>query len=152
MTDPNFTLREATWVEDAEALRAIRQAVFVEEQKVPPELEWDDLDTGCLHALAIDTTGTAIGCARLLNGGKIGRIAVLLPWRKRGVGSALLRFLIDKAKTRGQTECRLNAQIRAMDFYHRHGFTAEGEAFLDANIPHRHMQLKLDKESADERR
>jgi predicted GNAT family N-acyltransferase len=143
MTDSPFTLREATWAEDAEALRAIRQAVFVKEQSVPPELEWDDLDARCLHALAIGGTGAAVGCARLVDDDKIGRIAVLASWRKRGVGSALLRFMIELVKARGQGECRLDAQIRAMDFYHRHGFTAVGDEFLDANIPHRHMRLTL---------
>ncbi|HET7570511.1 MAG TPA: GNAT family N-acetyltransferase [Gammaproteobacteria bacterium] len=143
MNNSTFTVREATWAEDSAALRAIRQRVFVEEQNVPPELEWDETDAQCLHALAIDPTGNAIGCGRLLDGGKIGRMAVLPEWRDRGVGSALLRFLIDIAQSRGCTECRLDAQIRAMGFYHRHGFTAEGEEFLDANIPHRHMRLTL---------
>lgn len=143
MNNPTFTIREATWAEDSEALRAIRQRVFVEEQNVPPELEWDETDAQCLHALAIDAAGNAIGCGRLLDGGKIGRMAVLPEWRDRGVGSALLRFLIDVAHRQGCTECRLDAQIRAMDFYHRHGFAAEGDEFLDANIPHRHMRLQL---------
>ncbi|HET7306245.1 MAG TPA: GNAT family N-acetyltransferase [Gammaproteobacteria bacterium] len=143
MNDATFTVREATWADDSKALRAIRQLVFVEEQNVPPELEWDETDAQCLHALAIDSAGNAIGCGRLLDGGKIGRMAVLPAWRDRGVGSALLRFLMGVAQSRGCTECRLDAQIRAMDFYHRHGFTAEGEEFLDADIPHRHMRLQL---------
>lgn len=144
MTDSTFTIREATWTDDADALRAIRQTVFVEEQHVPPELEWDEIDAQCLHALAIDSSGAAIGCGRLLEGGKIGRMAVLPAWRHRGVGSALLRFLIGVAQQRGCNECRLDAQVSAVDFYLRHGFATEGEEFLDANIPHMHMRLTVD--------
>jgi predicted GNAT family N-acyltransferase len=143
MNNSLFTIREANWADDSEALRAIRQTVFVEEQHVPPELEWDEIDAQCLHALAVDSTGTAIGCGRLLENGKIGRMAVLPGWRDRGVGSALLRFLMGVAQSRGCTECHLDAQTGAVDFYHRHGFAAEGEEFLDANIPHQHMRLRL---------
>jgi predicted GNAT family N-acyltransferase len=143
MSESAFTLREATWADDAEALRAIRQAVFIEEQNVPPELEWDDLDARCPHALATDVDGRPIGCARLVDRVKIGRIAVLQLWRGAGVGSALLRFMIERVEARGEAECRLDAQTRALDFYRRHGFTAEGDEFLDANIPHRHMRLAL---------
>ncbi|HET7674072.1 MAG TPA: GNAT family N-acetyltransferase, partial [Gammaproteobacteria bacterium] len=143
MTDQAFTVRAADWKADAPLLRPIRQAVFIDEQRVPEELEWDELDIHCLHALALDTSGTPIGCGRLTTDGKIGRMAVLAPWRKAGVGGAILRFLIDEARRRGATECRLDAQIEAVDFYHRHGFIAEGDEFLDANIRHRRMRLTL---------
>ena len=108
--DTRFTVRAAAWPRDMASLRAIRIAVFVVEQNVPEELEWDGIDPECLHALAEDRTGTPIGCGRLLPDGHIGRMAVLSDWRGAGVGAALLNFLIELARARGDREVILNAQ------------------------------------------
>ena len=117
--------------------------MFVAEQDVPVELEWDGLDPGCRHLLAEDAHGRPIGCARLLPDGHIGRMAVLAPWRGRGVGRALLRAMLAQAAASGFAMVRLNAQVQALGFYAREGFQACGDVFDDAGIAHRAMQLAL---------
>jgi len=131
----------------AEAQR-IRFAVFVEEQGVPAELEMDDQDAHCLHALAYwpdadAADGRAIGTGRLLPDGHIGRMAVLKDWRRRGAGRALLRALIDAARRRGDREVMLSAQVHALDFYRAEGFRPEGAEYEEAGIAHQAMRMKL---------
>lgn len=126
----------------AEAGR-IRLEVFVEEQKVPLEEELDARDAQCLHAIAYDAGGRAMGTGRLLPDGHIGRMAVRKPWRGQGVGSLLLTALMDAARRRGDAEVVLDAQLQARPFYARHGFVEEGETFMDAGIPHRVMRLRF---------
>jgi predicted GNAT family N-acyltransferase len=121
----------------------LRLAVFVREQQVPEELERDEWDALSLHALAIDAGGRAVGTGRLLPDGHIGRMAVAPEARGRGIGSALLRALIDEAARRGHAEAVLNAQVTAMPFYARHGFVARGEPFMEAGIEHRTMARSL---------
>ena len=139
----SFRVRLARWPDDADALRAIRRMVFVDEQNVPEALEWDGIDGECRHAIAEDAQGDAIGCARLLPDGHIGRMAVLATWRGRGVGSALLVALVDLARTLGHARVLLNAQTHALPFYARHGFAAFGDEYDDAGIPHRAMAKTL---------
>jgi len=139
---PEYAIRQADWHADRDILRAIREEVFVREQSVPVEMEWDEFDAQSYHAVAI-THGIAIGTGRLLPDGHIGRMAVLGKWRNQGVGSALLMALIDEAHKRCMSRVLLNAQIQALPFYLRHGFRAEGEAFLDAGIAHRRMWRDL---------
>lgn len=134
----NFQVRTASWHEDHAMLRDLRHRVFVVEQRVPEELEWDDADAGCTHVLALDEHKQPIGTGRLLPDGQIGRMAVLPEWRRRGVGSAILEFLLDRARER-RLKVRLNAQTHAIGFYARHGLVAQGDEFMDAGIPHRRM-------------
>ena len=138
-----FAIRTLRWSEAARQLRSVRHAVFVVEQRVPESLEWDAADATSLHALAVDARGAAVGCARLLPDGHIGRVAVLAPWRRRGVGSALLSRLIDEARARGDAHVILNAQVDAMPFYERYGFVARGDVFEEAGIAHRVMERAL---------
>ena len=138
-----FTLRFASWQNDGHLLRNIRETVFIEEQQVPVELEWDGLDRKCLHVLALDTCGRPIGTARFLPDGHIGRMAVLKEWRGKGVGSAMLSRLLAEAKKRSIYQVVLNAQTTAADFYKKFGFQLEGKEFIDAGIPHVKMVLKL---------
>jgi predicted GNAT family N-acyltransferase len=140
---PRITIRRADWTRDADALHAVRRVVFVDEQRVPEHLEWDDDDARSVHALAHDAAGAAIGCGRLLPDGHIGRMAVLAPWRGRGVGNALLAFLMGLARERGDRVLRLNAQVHAMPFYARHGFAPAGAPFEEAGIPHQAMVLSV---------
>ena len=135
-----FSVRAATWHEDRAALQALRSEVFVVEQRVPEELEWDEADATCIHVLAVDDQGRPLGTGRLLPDGQIGRMAVLPQWRRHGVGSAILEFLLDCAH-RHRITVYLNAQTHAIGFYERHGFAAEGDVFMDAGIPHRRMTL-----------
>lgn len=135
----DFTVREASWQADRAAIRHVRQTVFIDEQAVPEPEEWDGRDAGCTHLLAEDPDGAPIGTARLLSEGKLGRMAVLEPWRGRGVGRALMARLIRIAEQRGHTRLVLDAQVRAIAFYEPFGFRAEGPVFDDAGIPHRKM-------------
>lgn len=116
--------------------RAIRYTVFVEEQGVPVELEWDAFDADSVHAIARDDSGRALATGRLLPDGHIGRMAVLATARGQGVGSEVLQALIDHARERGDASVVLNAQTHAAAFYARHGFVAEGEEFFEAGIAH----------------
>jgi predicted GNAT family N-acyltransferase len=138
-----FRVRLADWQADAEALRAIRHAVFVVEQQVPADLEWDGIDGACRHAIAENSRGEAIGCGRLLADGHIGRMAVRAPWRGRGVGAALLIQLVELARETGLRRVVLNAQTHALPFYGRHGFVARGSEFVEAGIPHQEMVRDL---------
>jgi predicted GNAT family N-acyltransferase len=139
----SFRVRRADWERDRAHLRRIREAVFVREQHVPPALEWDGTDASCLHVLAEDMDGTPIGTGRLLPDGHIGRMAVLAKWRGCGVGSAILTELLRWAADQGMTEVALNAQTQALGFYQHHGFSAEGDVFLDAGIDHLRMRRVL---------
>lgn len=140
----NWQIRRAEWPGDVPMLRAVREPVFVTEQEVPLELEWDEIDPHCIHLLAEDHSGHPIGTGRLSPAGKIGRMAVLREWRGTGVGGALLQGLIDEARAAGLAECQLNAQTYALNFYGRYGFVAEGPEFDEAGIPHRFMRLALE--------
>lgn len=136
----------------ADALHAVRDEVFLHEQHVPGDIERDGLDAGCVHALASLLDGTAIGTARLLPDGRIGRLAVRAPWRGRGVGDALLEALVDAARRQGMGEVHLHAQADAVGFYERHGFLAEGGRYLEAGIEHQSMRRQLvDAETISER-
>jgi predicted GNAT family N-acyltransferase len=137
-----FSLRRADWADDEALLKEVRRAVFVHEQNIPEELEWDEYDAQSIHILALDEQGNAIGTARLLSDGHIGRVAVMKNWRSKGVGGELLKYLIILNKNNGVAEALLSAQVRAIPFYARHGFVAEGDEYLDADIPHRMMRLK----------
>ncbi|MBI4002414.1 MAG: GNAT family N-acetyltransferase [Nitrospira defluvii] len=127
------------WGKAEPAIRGIRETVFIFEQAVPEELEWDGLDPLCAHALAWNDLGEAIGTARMQAKGTIGRMAVLKDWRGRGVGRALLQTLLDLAARQGLSRVTLSAQTHALGFYERAGFHVIGNPFMDAGIPHRSM-------------
>jgi predicted GNAT family N-acyltransferase len=131
---------------DMQRAYAIRRRVFIEEQNVPEEIELDADDGHAFHALAI-LDGVAIGCGRMLEHGdsevKIGRMAVLREFRKTGVGAHILRFLIDRARTRGLRKAILHAQLTAEGFYLKEGFNPVGGVFDEAGIAHRKMERDL---------
>jgi predicted GNAT family N-acyltransferase len=120
----------------------IRMKVFVEEQHVPPEIEMDDKDSVCVHALAF-AQGRAVGTGRLLPDGYIGRMAVLKQSRSLGVGGGILERLVEEARRRGMKEVVLSAQTHALEFYREHGFSEVGEVYEEAGIPHQAMRRTL---------
>jgi predicted GNAT family N-acyltransferase len=136
-------VRLADWTQDQPTLRHIRRVVFIDEQKVPEALEWDGIDGDCRHVIAENAAGEAIGCARLLPDGHIGRVAVLAHARRQGVGDALLESMVELAAELGHRRVIVNAQTHALAFYERHGFVALGAEFDDAGIPHRTMERRL---------
>ena len=140
----SWHVRLADWEADNDAICLVRRRVFIEEQQVPEELEWDGLDESCTHALVTDDNEKPVATARMTPGGHIGRMAVLPEWRQQGAGSAMLKLLVDQAQASGLTEVMLNAQSYATGFYAGHGFEISGKEFMDANIPHRKMILTLD--------
>ena len=139
LNNSDFQVVVAAWKDQADVLCQIRRTVFIEEQNVPEELEWDGLDESCQHLLALDNNNNAIGTGRLCEHGHIGRMAVIKDWRGKGVGGALLKKFIDTAQKTGTLKLVLNAQISAAGFYARYGFSAEGDEFMDAGIPHLRM-------------
>jgi len=128
-------IRVADWKKDHAALRRIREAVFIAEQAVPPELEWDADDATAVHFLALEGE-YPMGTARLLPDGHIGRVAVLKDWRGLKVGDKLIRAVIAEAEERGLKQQMLSAQVHARVFYERFGFEVVSGEFLDAGIPH----------------
>ena len=149
--ESSFRTRRASWADDEQALRLVRQAVFIDEQNVPSEEEWDGRDEASIHLICEDRDRRPVACARLWSRGdgclQIGRMAVLKPWRKRGIGASLMRQALSLAASLAaegfETRLCLDAQIHAIEFYARFGFRAEGPVFDDAGIPHRQMKLVL---------
>jgi len=135
-------IHTGNWAELGARASDIRRRVFIEEQQVSQEEEWDGRDDACLHFLA-QRGDTALGTARLLPDGHIGRVAVLQEARGMGVGVALMQAAIAAAQHQGHPAVELTAQTHALAFYERLGFTAFGDIFLDAGIPHRRMRLEL---------
>ena len=124
------------------AIRAVRNAVFIQEQHIDPELEFDGLDDSAIHVLlSIDGQWAATG--RMLDDGHIGRIAVVKTFRGLGLGSKVVQALVDEAARRGLSRAWLGAQKYATGFYRKLGFTPYGDEFLDAGIVHVHMEKPL---------
>ncbi|MFF7184578.1 GNAT family N-acetyltransferase [Streptomyces sp. NPDC008222] len=148
-----FEVRLAEDPADREACFAVRKEVFVREQGVPEDIEYDAYDADAVHVLAIRQDGVPLGTGRLLYGeaaaaknggdpsvGSLGRLAVTREARSLGVGAALVRAIEDAARARGLTAVDLHAQTHALGFYERLGYTAYGPEFPDAGIPHRAMR------------
>ena len=138
-----FTVETCEWVAHHAELAKVRYTVFVEEQKVPVEIEQDELDPRSLHAIARDSSGIVVGTGRLILDGpmpRVGRMAVLKAWRRAGIGAALLETLCAAAKQRGYSEVMLHAQTHATPFYFKHGFLSHGAEFAEAGIPHQEMR------------
>ncbi|MEM9315971.1 MAG: GNAT family N-acetyltransferase [Pseudomonadota bacterium] len=141
-------LRRARWLQDAEILQDLRAEVFIEEQGVPREIEWDGRDAEAEHVLA-ERDGEAVGCGRLLPDGRIGRLAVRQPFRDQGIGAQILDELLGIARRRGERAVYLHAQADALTFYERAGFTARGERFEEAGIEHVDMVMDFSYEDWD---
>ncbi|MFJ2112858.1 MULTISPECIES: GNAT family N-acetyltransferase [unclassified Streptomyces] len=152
----DYLVRVAAGPEDIEACFAVRRQVFVVEQGVSPDLEYDGRDAQALQVLAVQDDGTPLGTGRLLYGpgaadrtggdpgvGALGRLAVVKAARGLGVGAALVRTIEEAAWERGLTAVDLHAQTHALGFYERLGYTAYGPEFPDAGIPHRAMRAEL---------
>jgi adenylosuccinate lyase len=133
---------DADWVADRATLVRLRRTVFITELGIAEVDEWDTEDARSVHLLAL-VNREPVGTARLTPTGKIGRLAVLAPYRRCGIGTQLLRRLLAVARTRGLTEVYLHAQTEAVPFYLAHAFVAEGEPFREAGIEHRRLRLAL---------
>jgi len=144
---PMVEVQVGRWSELGDRASRIRTQVFVEEQKIPAEMEWDAADAECVHALACNRLGLPLATGRLLEHvpgvAKIGRMAVLAPMRGSRVGRAVLDALMQAARERGDREALLHAQCSAAPFYARAGFVPRGPVFEEAGIPHIEMVSTL---------
>lgn len=131
-----------TWGADRPSLQQVRRKVFIVEQQVPEEDEWDDDDDVSAHVLAMRNR-EPVGTGRLTPGGKIGRLAVISELRGHGLGTRILQRLLKEAWHRGLPSVYLHAQVQALAFYEKQGFKAEGEVFDEAGILHRKMRRSL---------
>ena len=136
-------VRLVNWQSHRVELLSVRQEVFVVEQKVPAEEEIDDLDPIAAHFLAVDSNGLAIGTARVIPDGHIGRVAVLKDWRGQGVGRVLTEATIEYLRSKSFEEARLNSQVQVVEFYEKLGFKSHGEVFYECEIPHLAMCKRL---------
>lgn len=145
----SLVVEPATWAADRAALECVRRAVFIGEQHIPEQEEWDAIDPLAIHVLAwIRAAGVKrelVGTGRLEPTGKIGRVAVLPRYRGTGAGVAIMRRLVDLAAERGLDEVTLHAQTYARGFYERLGFRAEGPEFDEVGIPHQRMRRAVGK-------
>lgn len=144
MIRDDFSVEAASWERDLAELRAVREPVFLVEQNIPPEMEWDELDAKSRHVLARDREGNPIGTGRLTPDHAIGRMAVLSEWRRKGVGEAVVRVLLEQARLLGYPSVELHAQRHAIPFYAKLGFEPFGDEFVECEIPHRMMRLALE--------
>ncbi|WP_157497070.1 GNAT family N-acetyltransferase [Hahella ganghwensis] len=136
-----------TWQESEKELKDIRKKVFVEEQNVPEDLEWDEYDAQATHFLVRDMDGLCYGVARLIHDGKhkakVGRFAVPQEFRGQGIAGSLLKFVIGYARSQGIIEVNLSAQCYIQSLYMQEGFEPVGEPYDEAGIPHIRMRLVL---------
>ena len=131
-----------SWADARKHASPIRFTVFVEEQRVPLEIELDEYDAVSIHALVFDDD-RPVATGRLLPDGHIGRMAVLREWRGRGLGGLMLTRLIERAQERGDREVILSAQVHAAPFYAAHGFVPHGAEYMEAGIRHQEMRRRL---------
>jgi len=145
--EPVTEVKLGSWSELRDPARKIRTEVFIDEQRVPLEMEWDEADDVCMHAVVFNRLGQALATGRLLpsdNGtAKIGRVAVNRVLRGSGVGKQVMDALIDAARRRGDKRIVLHAQRTAESFYRGLGFAVHGEEFEEAGIPHIEMTREL---------
>jgi len=138
----NLTLLQTTWQQHKKELSKIRREVFIKEQNVPETLEWDEFDKEAIHILVFDENQKPIATGRLKIDGQIGRMAVIKSQRKQGIGSAVLKALLQHSQQHAFPKPFLHAQLSAVNFYKKHGLVEYGHEFMDANIPHRSMRFK----------
>jgi predicted GNAT family N-acyltransferase len=131
-----------TWDDAHSALRLIRQKVFIEEQQVPEDLEWDTGDKIALHFLGKEGN-RPVACARLFKNGKLGRLAVLKDYRSHGWGGRILRAAEQHLLDQKKSKIHLDSQANSYQFYFKNGYRPTQEMSWDANIPHIHMQKIL---------
>ena len=141
----NLKIEIVKWIDVLSQLKNIREKVFIQEQKVTPELEWDGMDEMALHFLVFKDE-EAIGCARAIvikSQMQLGRMAVLKEYRGQGIGSTLIEKVIVTAKLKQLSSIHISAQCNAINFYVKFGFEVMGDTYLDAEILHRDMTLEF---------
>lgn len=142
-TQQPYTCRLTSWQQDKDKLQCVRYAVFVEEQQIPADLEWDEKDKDAIHVIAVNDSDQPVATGRLLADGQIGRMAVVSEWRGKGVGRSILNLLLDAAHRRGDRIIKLSSQQTARGFYLKQGFIQTGGPYQEAGTQHVSMCLQL---------
>ena len=138
----DFDIAIVSWSDKQAEITSVRRAVFVEEQSVPESIDFDGSDTEYIHVLASDKNGRPVGTARINRKGKIGRMAVLKKYRRRGIGRKMIQELMYYGRKNSITDFHVSSQVTAIGFYKKMGFEPYGEEFLEAAIMHINMKLK----------
>lgn len=138
-----FQILSGNWAQFEQAAKLIREQVFIQEQHIAPEDEWDAEDAVSLHFIAYDQEAQPIATARLMNSNSIGRVAVLKAYRGKGIGKLLMEAVISQARIERREFLKLSSQVHAISFYAGLGFAAEGGEYLDCGIAHIDMRMKL---------
>ena len=142
LSSPELKIISGSWKDLAVHVKVIREAVFIQEQHIAAEDEWDAEDAVAVHFIVFQQD-QAIATARLLSNSSIGRVAVLTTARGLGVGQRLMQAVIDYARAEQRELVKLSSQVHAIGFYQAFGFEVQGEEYLDCGIPHINMYLKL---------
>ncbi|MEQ1452233.1 GNAT family N-acetyltransferase [Acinetobacter seifertii] len=130
------------WEQLEKDAKYIREQVFIQEQGIASEDEWDDFDATAVHFMVYDKE-QPIATARLLPQHSVGRVAVLMSYRKQGIGKILMQHIIDYARNQKLPYLKLSAQTYVTAFYEALGFNVQGEVYQDCGIPHINMILAL---------
>ena len=145
-----YFIKSGLWSELKLDAEQIRRQVFIQEQSIPEQDEWDNQDAVSLHFVVYDLhlendlkSNQAIATARLLENNSIGRVAVLKSYRSKGVGRLIMQQIIEHARTEKRQFLKLSSQLHAISFYESFGFQVKGEEYLDCGIPHIDMYLEL---------
>ena len=142
LSSPELKIISGSWKDLAVHAKVIREAVFIQEQHIAAEDEWDAEDAVAVHFIVFQQD-QAIATARLLTNNSVGRIAVLKSHRGLKIGQRLMQAVIDYARAEQRELVKLSSQVHAIGFYQALGFEAQGEEYLDCSIPHIDMYLKL---------
>ncbi|MCU7940099.1 MAG: GNAT family N-acetyltransferase [gamma proteobacterium symbiont of Bathyaustriella thionipta] len=151
----DYCFQVTDWSSHYASLKSIREQVFILEQNVPVELEWDGQDDNACHIIAeviVQGKKLAIGTAQItlnntndhISTAHIGRMAVLAVWRGQGIGSGILRTAVEQCHKLKIKKIVLNAQVDVIPFYQKAGFEISSDEFLDADIPHKQMTRLLE--------
>jgi len=138
----DFVIAIVNWYDKKAEIISVRRAVFVEEQNVPESIDFDGSDPDFIHVLATEKNSLPVGTARINRKGRIGRMAVLRKYRRRGIGRKMIQALMDYGRKNAITDFHVSAQITAIGFYKKMGFEPSGEEFIEAGIKHINMKLK----------
>ena len=136
-------VRMGSWADLGRLAAELRTAVFVHEQGIPAELEWDAFDANCRHAVVCNRLGQAVACGRLLPDGHIGRVAVAQALRGSQAGRLVMKSLMDEARAVGHDQVEISAQSAVAGFYRKLGFASVGEPYEEAGISHIRMRAAL---------
>ncbi len=143
-----ITVKTVETPEELKQIFSIREEVFVKEQKVASEEEYDEFEESSIHFIAKDEQGNPCGTARWRftdNGIKLERFAVLKSARGKGAGQALVRAVLDNIKEKPEAKGKklyMHAQLPAVSLYSRFGFEKVGEQFEECNIMHYQMEME----------